>query len=249
MGRKYRACALLLAILTATSCVPYATSEGELGQKVDRFAFITLLSWWNLNRFTAQDGVLLRETRPEETGDVGQVLHISLFGHHFDATADMRFWNSDQRQEWLLGYAKEAHVILAIARAGTLSDNTRLVYDTDDPPATDQGPYILGVPSWTLAPEPVKNKDEYPDTVRPNASRVIVTVEITKAERDINSLVEGTVEIKLERTDSDPVDAIDGSFSAEFKAQVLGERLAECNYGNAEDGAGQPDACAVLDAK
>lgn len=79
-----------------------------------------------------------------------------------------------------------------------------------------------------LAPDRLSGSSSYADVV-PLASRRTTTVELDVADfADLREL-RGTVTIAFARTDNDPGDAIEGSFTGAFYAPVVEERVAEQN--------------------
>ncbi len=79
-----------------------------------------------------------------------------------------------------------------------------------------------------LAPDRLSGSSSYADVV-PLASRRTTTVELDVADfADLREL-RGTATIAFARTDNDPGDAVEGSFTGTFYAPLVEERVAEQN--------------------
>jgi hypothetical protein len=225
-----------------------AMTNGKVGDETPALGK-TVLAWWNEYRYKRNNDALERETRTTDNSILGQVLHIHLYGFRFNPRADQRFWNIFQLYHYLQGLDTQPHMYIAVARAEGISDNFRIQMDgtADGDGSTSfssssipsSGPFVCAL-DYNRGRPRIHNSDEYPSSAKTLGSKVVVTLEITKAQRDtgpqgLGQTLQGSIEYKREKADGDPSGAQTGSMEVTFSAEVISERLAECNFGNGED--------------
>ncbi|MEW5855479.1 MAG: hypothetical protein AB2A00_42290 [Myxococcota bacterium] len=224
--------AVVLALATS-SCVRATGSMG--GGPFPMNLGDTVLAWWNKYRFEQQDKTLKRVERKNDPPIYGEVLHLFLVGFRYNPSDDQRYWNAVQRDEYEKGWNTQPWLRLTVHRAGDLKAGKKVEYDSASAAnIPSEGPFISGV-AFSRGRPRVHSSEEYPKETTPLASREKVTIELDNDTHSPGGFLMGTVKYEREKADNDPDDAVEGELELAFTAQVISERLAECNYGNAED--------------
>ncbi len=219
-----------------------ANTEGSVGGREVGLGG-TVFSWWDVTTYDIDDdGNLFKQTRDSED----QELHIQLFGHAFNPREDRRFWSWQQYIEWSWEVDRHDQLAFDINEAGGLSNSARLEYNNEEPPNSGDGPF-LREPYFSPAPIKVNESNEYPATVKYLGSRRVYVLELSKVEREPGANIEGSFEVKIEKSDGDDGgNVVTGSIRGDFVATLLNERIAECNFDHGGAGMGV-DPCGDLE--
>ncbi|MFH1807341.1 MAG: hypothetical protein ABIJ09_01250 [Pseudomonadota bacterium] len=244
---------ILLVVLAAVLALPMvgcmlfptgsANTEGQVGGREVSLG-ATVFSWWDTTVYDVDDdGNLFKQTRDGED----QVLHLRMYGYGFNPREDQRFWSWQQIIEHSYQISLHDRLAFQVGEAGSLSNSARLEYNNEDPPPSGEGPYLRAQPSFTTAPIKVNEGNDYPSTVKYLGSRRVFVLELKKVEREAGRAVEGSFEVKIEKSDADNSGTVvTGSVRGDFSAPVINERIAECNFDTGGAGMGV-DPCDDLE--
>jgi hypothetical protein len=249
MNMRARMLLTLLASLLAlhlTGCMLLPTgsanTEGTIGGR-DVSLGATVFAWWDTTVYDLDDdGNLFKQTRDAED----QAVHIRMYGHGFNPTEDQRFWSWQQIIEYSYQVSMHDYLAFEVGEAGSVGAQ-RLEYNNEDPPPSGEGPYLRSMPSFRVAPVKVNQGNDYPATVKNLGSRRVFVLELKKVEREAGRAIEGSFEVKIEKSDSDNSGSVvTGSVKGDFSAPVINERIAECNFDDGGAGMGV-DPCDDLE--
>lgn len=232
---------LLMVGLLSSACAPFAFGNGELGgYRFMPWSIRTQYAYVDKKERKDEGGREVYASRSDDAG--GDILKIALFGFTFNAFEDRRTWNSLEWQHYINGLETQPNVYITVARVNKMSSGDDVKLDT-----TSTAPISVTDPVLAVTYNPGKpritNGSTYPDKRTVYGSRVKATLTLSAIadEPGPTGWVRGSLEYSVERQNGDPDDALEGEFTLNFSAQVVGERLAECNEGTTPFG--QAEAC------
>lgn len=219
-----------LTAIAGSGCILFQTgsanTEGSIGGR-EVYLGGTVVSWWDTTMYEVNDdGQQIKQTRESEE----QLFHLRMYGFMFNPREDRRFWSWQQKAEFSYNLSRYDSLSLVVAESGSLSNSARLEYNSEEPPSPGDGPYLVSI-SFTTAPVKVNETNEYPDTVKEYGSRMIFVLEVATVEREPGKECDGSFQLNIEKSDDDESGVVTGSIKGDFKAPVLYERIAECNFG------------------
>ena len=215
------------ALLVATGCgVGSASFTGSVGER--SFAPVGTV-------FTFVDAL---EPAPELKGRDKRRVVLAMTFAAFDPALDQEQLAATELAD--LTHAIDINDWLSLRwedqrelQAGAAYDDVLLAGEQDgryaDSDATAEGRSQGFSARFALAREALQPGASYTD-YKPFATRARVTVHVESLDLEVDREVAGTLAIKVERVDSDPADARVGAVEGEFRARVIGERIAEKNF-------------------
>ncbi|MBN2361372.1 MAG: hypothetical protein JXR83_18115 [Deltaproteobacteria bacterium] len=239
----------LTALLMLSGCFLFqtgsASTDGKIGGRTISVG-ATVFCWWDTTVYAigTGDGEVFRETRDGQN----QSLHIEMYGFGFNPREDLRFLSVNDQLELARNMAMHDSLRFVVAASGGVSNGKQLTYTTENQPAPQPGePYLAAEPRLNLAWIKVNETNEYPDTAKHLGTLRNYTLELKKVSRKAGEAVEGSFEIKVERSANDTGSVVTGQIKGDFTAPVINERIAECNFD--DNGAGNfvDDPCDDLE--
>jgi len=235
----------LVGVLFLGGCMPYSCSSGKLGTQMTPWEFRTQYAYWDEH---TQDMTGGRASFPlRGDGDGGAILNIRLHGFIFNPSSDRRTWNAIETDHFQRSLRTEPSMFISVTLANKLSKSDTVELDPNNPITTNDKPrisvlYFPGQPK-------LSNSSTYPDKEVPYGSKVSVKLKFSSLEKKPGPLgvVSGQHTCTVDKAGGDPDEAVTGEITANFQAQVEGERLSECN--DATTGLGNSVACDNLDPK
>jgi hypothetical protein len=234
-----RALVVVSMAIALSGCARSSASvEGAIG---DRDVFIggTVFGWLDDTRYEIDnDALTLRDRGTDET-----VLYVTMTGAQFDPAVDFRTLPVERRAQIGDDLASGYDTLsLTIHRGNRVEEGDTLTFDSEDFDIPNDDAYLSSV-SLRLGREPVTTTSTYPDEVDVVASERVVDLDV---EAKTDTRLTGTMTLELVKASGDDRDnVVEATLQIRFDAELLPERLAECNF--ATQGAGVVDPCADLD--
>lgn len=228
-----------LAIATTTACFGFGvvTIVGSLGGRTINPQ--TIAAYLDANQYQpSEDGtkLVLKPRDPDK-----QTLVVRLDGANFDPTVDARFLPVEETLRIFQERGVNGFLNFRIERAGFLANGNELkkgpgVDDaaSDKPKLSFRFPGDPGFGSNDLAFAAAEmSKEEQPAELTPVGSQRTITVKIDEFGKKSGEVTKGKVTLewkkKTEDPGKDPANALEGKIEIEFEADMIGERVGECN--------------------
>ncbi len=230
----------LVLLLLMQGCIPFSCSQGELGDSYAPWTFRTQYAYWDEHKQDTVNGRREFPKRPDNEG--GKILNLRLHGFMFNPRDDRRTWNAWQASRFNKSFRTEPSFFVSVTLANKMKAGDTVKFDPDNPP---MNPDVARVTALFVPGAPtLSNGSEYPDRAAVYGSKRLVELELNQMGENPGPLgtVSGKLTYTVERAGGDPDDAVTGEIVVNFFAEVVGERLSECND-ETTLGAGNDDAC------
>ncbi|RMG11150.1 MAG: hypothetical protein D6729_18425 [Deltaproteobacteria bacterium] len=203
--------------LCACGGVGGASTEGSIGPwRLDVGG--TVFTIHDATEYVQDSGVFTKKAREPE------LVRIYMSGAHFDPRQDMRFLSLEERIRISDELQKRGYVMITFADASKIATDT--AFQSDETGSDrDNGVTML----WNAGIQKLSSDAKFPDKIPPMASQQSWTLSLREARLEEGGVVAGTLEITRTRGSFDPESAPEGSFTIDFVAPVIPERVAECN--------------------
>jgi hypothetical protein len=223
---------LALGVSGAGGCLD-VTSTGSFGDRTVR-ATGTVIAWIDETVYAARDGALDLDDRPVDA----TLLHLWFTEHAFDPRVDRRTLPAAERADLEQALRDGDRIEVAVCRGSVVcaGDEPETVNGGNLPP--EVLPYIDTL-TVALAAPPLSASSRYPSRPAQLGSDVRATLTLD----EVAPRLTGSLLIDVEQGDNDPDDALEGEVTMQFTTELIGERLAECNFRPADQGV--VDACDV----
>lgn len=218
---------LVLALLT-TSCFPYACGNGAVGPRIFPWTLRTQYAFVDKKEAQMENGRRVFRDRADDAG--GEVLFLHMYGFTFNPRSDRRNWTAEQWLHFQRGIETQPYVVLSVQRVNKMSNGDKVEFDTEGTTTPTLSDPVLAV-DYSPGNPGLRNQDEYPDKQPTFGSHRKGTLTLSGIADEPGPLgwLRGSLEYSVAKGTGDPDDVETGEFTINFSAQVLGERLAECN--------------------
>lgn len=238
MGKQYLTW-VLLPVVCAVGCFQCSFSTGATDGPLAPWTFRTQYGFWDSTYYETTagytDSSAAMVLRQREDTPEGESLFLMFFGMVFDYHRDARSWNASEETHFRNGFTTQPIMFIQVSHAENLAPGDVVEYDSEAAPG--QNGYQDDVSATRLAVyyQPgsglVQPWSDYPEEFKPFGSRVKAKLRLQTLPRPpLLGVFTGTLNYSFEKGSNDPADVRTGEFNTAFSAELLKERIAECNY-------------------
>ena len=221
-----------VVVVALTAACGDVRITGTLGDRTLR-ATGTVAAWLDATSFEDQgDGSSKRVNRATDATE----LHLEFFEPVFDPSVDFGALPAGERTALIDEVSRGDQLSIRIRRGEALrpGDNIKSLPDVGLPP--EVLPFIAG--TGIALRERVVDDASYPDEIARPGTDITTRFAVDQT----TPALSGTLTIEVDRAD-DEDGALRGELVIEFTAELLPERVAECNFDRF--GQGPVDACTL----